>query len=100
MTTKLSINALNEATALDRRTIKRRLSEAGLLDGRDSWALPEVLPILFAGPEPAQFAKNRDLLVVAQTKRIQIENDTSERKLIPAALVVKAGDRNRGRGNR
>jgi hypothetical protein len=87
---KMSINRLSEKLHTDRRTLKKRLALAGLLEGRRTWTLAEVLPLLSSENEPATYAKNRDALVREQTRRLRLENDLSERRLIPSENVLQA----------
>jgi hypothetical protein len=76
----LTINALSDATAIDRRTCRKRLSEAGMLAGRTKWSLAETLPLLAAGRPSKSLEAARLKLIHEQTRKTAAEANVAEAK--------------------
>ena len=77
----MTVNALSDATGTDRRTCRKRLAEAGMLTGRSSWNLAEVLPFILAGRPSKSLEVARLRLITEQARKIKTEGDLAEAKL-------------------
>lgn len=84
---KLSINALAEQTGFDRRTIRKRLVEAGMfpLDGHTRAEILDALKPK-SGDKPGDSIKEK--LVFEQWRKFRIRNDVDEGILIPRSYVA------------
>ena len=95
----LTINGLASATAVDRRTIRKRLAEAGMLAGRSSWSLAETLPLILGGRPSSRLESARLQLLLEQKKKTAAEAELAQfkvdeacRKLLPADAVARVWD--------
>jgi hypothetical protein len=77
----LTINALASATGTDRRTVRRRLAESGMLADRSGWTLAEALPFILAGKPSSKMESARLRLITAQTAKTEAEAAVADAKL-------------------
>ncbi|MCL7486647.1 MAG: terminase small subunit [Desulfobulbaceae bacterium] len=96
----VSLNHLSSLTGMSYRTLKKRLTEAGIRPIQDSkkpgcailFESSEALPILYGVTSDADqldLSQERAVLAQEQTRKLKLENDLKEGHLVPTDLVTE-----------
>lgn len=94
-----SYNQLSTLTGISYRTIKKRLTEAGLEPLRTKgkahlFESKEALPLLYGTDmedDKGKLERARTALADEQTRRLKRENDVEDREVIPVEKAIEIG---------
>lgn len=84
----MTVNALAEKAGVDRRTVRKRLVEAGR-DPKQKHRLAEVVNII-APPKPEDNAPIREKKVFEEWRKLKLQNDEKESQMVSRAWVAEA----------
>ena len=85
-----SINRLHELTGVDRRTIKKRVSAAGVIPDADgTYSAPDALKAIFGDStkKTADIAISEARIFAANARTAEVKASKAEEKVIESAIV-------------
>jgi phage terminase Nu1 subunit (DNA packaging protein) len=87
-----SVNRLHELTGIDRRTIKKRISAAGVIPTADGYPSAEALRAIFgdSSKKTADIAISEARIFAANARTAEVKASKAEEKVIESAIVELA----------
>jgi phage terminase Nu1 subunit (DNA packaging protein) len=86
---QLSVNKLSELTGVDRRTIKKRLIEAGVIQTDEGYPAHLAFRAIFS-PKAPDIADSEAKISAANARTAEVKANKAEEKVIETAIVDMA----------
>jgi len=83
---QLSVNKLSELTGVDRRTIKKRLTEAGVAQSSEGYAAGQAFRAIFS-PRAPDIEESEARISAANARTAEVKASKAEEKVIESAVA-------------